>query len=162
MLKRNDISSNIGCRVDHKGPCCSVGNQADNDKYVTRKQLRSKFKVGSWKVRKLKELGKLITICHEMHRNTIIILGVSATNWSKSGSFKTPNNKLVIFSRKDEGSGYSQGVSVIASKESRRALLSNSPTSDRELKVRFQGIPCDISIIQCYAPTGNASNEEME
>ena len=162
MIKRSDISCHIGRRVDHQGPRCPVGNQAGNEKYVTGKQLRSKFRIGTWNVRKLKELGKLNTICREMDRNNIEILGVSETNWSNNGSFKTQDNKLVIFSGKDEGSGYSHGVAVIVSKETSRALLGYSPISDRVLKVRFQGKPHNISIIQCYAPTGNASDEEME
>ena len=120
--------------MDHQGPRCPVGNQAGNEKYVTGKPLRSKFRIGTWNVRKLKELGKLNTICREMDRNNIEILG----------------------------SGYSHGVAVIVSKETSRALLGYSPISDRVLKVRFQGKPHNISIIQCYAPTGNASDEEME
>ena len=162
MIKRNDISCHNGRRVDHQGPRCSVGNQADNE-HVTGKQLRSKFRIRTWNVRKLKELGKRNTICHEMDRNNIEILGVSeTTNWSNSGSFNTQDNKLVKFSGKDEGSGYSQGVAVILSKESRRALLGYSPISDRVLKDRFQGKPHNISFIQCYAPTSNAKDEEME
>ena len=90
------------------------------------------------------------------------ILGVSETNWSNSGNFNTQDNKLVMFSGKDEGSGYSQGVAVIVSKEPRRALLGYSPISDRVLKVRFQGKPQNISFIQCYAPKSNAKDEEME
>ena len=109
MIKRNNISCHISRRVDHQGPRYSVGYQADNDKHVTGKQLRSKFRIGTWNVRKLKELGKLNIICHEMDRNNIEVLGVSETNWSTSGSFNTQDNKLVMFSRKDEGSGYSQG-----------------------------------------------------
>ena len=54
---------------------------------------------------------------------------------------------MVIFSGKDEGSGYSHGVAVIVSKETSRALLGYSPISDRVLKVRFQGKPHNISII---------------
>ena len=96
-----------------------------------------------------------------MGRNNIEIHGVSETNWSNNGSCKTQNNKLIMFSGKDEGSGYSQGVAVIVPKESRRSLLGYSLISDRVLKVGFQGKPHNISIIQCYAPTGNATGEEM-
>ena len=63
--------------MDHQGPHCPVGNQAGNEKYVTGQQLRRKFRIGTWNVRKLKELGKLNTICREMDRNNIEILGVS-------------------------------------------------------------------------------------
>ena len=74
---------------------CSVNHQADNGKYATGEQtlkqldLRSNQKIGTWNVRKLKEVGKLQTICREMDRNSIEILGMSETNWNGSGSFKT-------------------------------------------------------------------------
>ena len=110
MMKRNDISCHIGRHVDHQGPRCPVGNLAGNEKYVTGKQLGSEFRIGTWNVRKLKALGKLITIYHEMDRNGIDILGVSETNWNKNGIFKTQDNNLVIFSGKDDGSVYHQGL----------------------------------------------------
>ncbi|XP_063590543.1 craniofacial development protein 2-like [Penaeus indicus] len=40
----------------------------------------SKTRIGTWNVRKLKELGKFNTICNEMDRNNIAVLGVSETN----------------------------------------------------------------------------------
>ena len=79
-----------------------------------------------------------------------------------SGSFNSQDKKLVIFFGKDDGNGYSQRVAVIVSKETSRALLGYSPISDRVLKLRFHWKPHNISIFQCYALTGNASDEEME
>ena len=48
-----------------------------------------------------------------MDRSSIDLLCVSETNWGNSGGFKTQDNKLVIFSGKDEGSDYHQRVAVI-------------------------------------------------
>ena len=48
------------------------------------------------------------------------------------------------------------------SKETSTSLLRCSPISDRLLKPRLQGKPYNISIIQSYAPTSTASDEEME
>ena len=40
-----------------------------------------------WTVRKMKESGKLHTICDEMDRIKLEILGISKTNWTNRGCF---------------------------------------------------------------------------
>ncbi|MCT5353384.1 endonuclease/exonuclease/phosphatase family protein [Pseudomonas aeruginosa] len=106
-------------------------------------------------------MGKLHTVCNEMDRYNIQILGISETNWKSNGSFKTKENKTVLFSGKEEGN-YSHGVAMILTKKTANALIGYSPINDRILKVRIQAKPHNISIIQCYAPTNIASDEEME
>ena len=82
-----------------------MGNQVGNVKYATAKQLRTRFSIGAWNVRKAKEIGKLHTICDEMDRNKLETLGITETNWTDRGSFRTHGNKIVIYSGKDEGHG---------------------------------------------------------
>ena len=110
----------------------------------------------------MKENGKLHTICDEMDRNKLEILGISETNWSDRCSFRTHKNNTVIYSGKDEGHGYSNGVAVILSRKSAKSLIGYNPISDRILKVRIRAKPYNISLIQCYARTVTASDEEME
>ena len=57
---------------------------------------------------------------------------------------------------------YSNGVAAILSKESAKSLIGYIPISDRILKVRIRAKPYNIRLIQCYAPTVTASDEEME
>ena len=127
-LKRS--SYHIARRVGQHGAHCSVGDQAYNDKQVTERtrkylQLRNKFNIDIWNVRKPKELGKLNIICKEMSNYKIQILGLSETNWNGSGSFNTAGgNQLVIFSGKEES--YSHGVAVILGKEAAKALIGYS------------------------------------
>ena len=76
-IKKSQNSYHVASRVGYQGARCPVGNQAGNDKYTTGKytmNLRSRFRIGTWNVRKLKELGKLDTICNEMDRHNIEIL----------------------------------------------------------------------------------------
>jgi len=162
MTDMNKIPYHIGRRVGYQGPRCPVGNQAGNVKYATGKQLRTRFSIGAWNVRKMKESGKLHTICDEMDRIKLEILGISETNWTKRGSFRTHENKTVIYSGKDEGHGYSNGVAVILSKESAKSLIGYNPISDRILQIRIRAKPYYLSVIQCYASTVTASDEEME
>jgi len=46
----------------------------------------------------VKQAGKLGTICRQLDRNNIQILGISESNWNDSGSFTTIDNNLVIYS----------------------------------------------------------------
>ena len=97
---------------------------ATGNKYISVKRvvnLRSGLRIGTWNVRKMKQPGKLGTVCRELDRNTIQILGISETNWNESGSFTTIDSNLVIYSGKS--SGYSQGVAVILAKEIKDALI---------------------------------------
>ena len=91
--------------MGYQGPHCPVGNQAGNVKYATGKHLRTRFSIGAWNVRKMKESGKLHTTCDEMDRIKLEILGISETNCTNRGSFRTHENKTVIYSGKDEGHG---------------------------------------------------------
>ena len=86
MEVENIVSSyHIARRVGQQGARCSVGNQADNDKQASGRkhlQLRKVLKMGTWNVRKVKKLGKLTTVCMEMDRYGIKILGICETNWN--------------------------------------------------------------------------------
>ena len=165
---KNDSSYHIARRVGYQGARCSVGNQADNVKHASGRQrkqrkhvqLRNTLKIGTWNVRKIKEMGKLHTVCNEMDRCNIQILGISETNWNGNGSFKTEENKTILYSGKGKGN-YSHGVAVIFTKKTAHALIGYSPVNDRVLKVRIQARPHNFSFIQCYAPTNRASDEEM-
>ena len=55
-----------------------------------------------------------------------------------------------------------KGLLQLCQKTPEEKLLGYSPSSDRVLKLRLQGRPHSISIMQCYMPTGNASDEGME
>ena len=73
----NKISYHISRRVGYQGPRCPVGTRAGNVKYATGKQLRTRFNIGAWNVRKMKENGKLHTPCDGMDRNKLEILGIA-------------------------------------------------------------------------------------
>ena len=44
----------------------------------------------------------------------------------------------------------------------RNAVLGCSLKNDRMISVRLQGKPCNITVIQVYAPTSNAEENEVE
>ena len=127
--------------MGHQGTRLSEGNQAEGDKYATERnllglQLRKQLNIGTWNVRKLKECGKFNTVCKEMKRCTIQILGISEINWNDQGSFRAQGGELVLFSGVEET--YSHGVAILLNKEIQHALIGYSPINDRIIKVRLQ------------------------
>ena len=154
----------IARRVGQQGARHPVSNEASGEKCATGRKpvkLRNLLKLGTWNARKMKQPGKLKTVCNEMERYDTQILGISETNWNGQGSFQT-EDKLVLFSGKEEG--YSHGVACILDQQTSRALIGYSPINDRIMKadvVRLQAKPHNISILHCYAPTSAADDAEM-
>ena len=54
------------------------------------------------------------------------------------------------------------GVAIIVNKRVKNAVLGCSLKNDRMISVRLQGKPCNITVIQVYAPTSNAEEAEVE
>ena len=67
---------------------------------------------------------------------------------------------MVIYYGKEEK--YSNGVAAILGKEASNSLIGYIPITDRVYKFRIQAKPHNNSILQCYAPTSAASDEEIE
>ena len=54
------------------------------------------------------------------------------------------------------------GVTIIDNKRVQNAVPGCSLKSDRMISVPFQGKPFNITVIQVYAPTSNAEEDEVE
>ena len=54
------------------------------------------------------------------------------------------------------------GAAIMVNKRVRSAVLGCNLKNDRMISVCFQGKPFSITVIQAYAPTGNAEEAEVE
>ena len=54
------------------------------------------------------------------------------------------------------------GVTIMVNKRVRNAVLGCNLINDRMISVRFQGKPFNVTVIQVYAPTHNAEEDEVE
>ena len=54
------------------------------------------------------------------------------------------------------------GVAIIVNKRVRNAVLGCNLKNNRMISVRFQGKPFNITVIQVYASTSNAEEDEVE
>jgi len=86
-----------------------------------------------------------------MNRLKINLLGLSEVRWKHAGSFKT-DDFTMLYSGGDQ---HERGVGVLLNKETSKVIKGFWAISDRIILVKLQGKPCDISIIQCYAPTSD-------
>ena len=165
-MKQNliDIPYRIACHAGYQGARRPVSNQAGDDKQATGRNrkldLRKEYKFGTWNVRKMKETGKLNTICNVMRCNDVHILGLSETIWNGNGRFETISKHAVILAGKENG--YSHGVSFILTNEIAGAVIGYNPFNDRIISVRINARPHNISIIQFYAPTSASTEEEIQ
>ena len=53
-------------------------------------------------------------------------------------------------------------VAIIVNKRVENAVLGCDLKNDKMISVRFQGKPINVTVIQIYAPTGNAKEAEIE
>ena len=94
-----------------------------------------------------------------MARVNVDILGISELKWTGMGEFNSDDHYIY-----DCGQELLKrnGIAFIVSKRDRNAVLGCNLKNDRMISVHFQGKPFNITIIQVYAPTSNAEENEVE
>ena len=103
--------------------------------------------------------GKLEVAKQEMARVNIDILGISEVKWTGMGEFN-PDDHYIYYCGQE--SLRRNGVAITVNIRVRNAVLGCNLKNDRLISVRFQGKPCNITVIQVYAPTSNAEEAEDE
>ena len=103
--------------------------------------------------------GKLDIVKAEMERLNIDILGISELHWIGSGYFNS-DDYMVYYS--GNGNTRCNGVAVIASKKVARAVQCFNAINDRVMSIHLHGKPRSFTILQVYAPTTDAKEEDIE
>ena len=70
--------------------------------------------------------------------------------------------QMTIISTSGQESLRRNGVALIVNKRVQNAVFGCNLTKDRMFFVRFQGKPFSITVIQAYAPTTNAKEDEVQ
>ena len=121
--------------------------------------LKACVKIRQWNVRTMFETGKCTQVIKEMQRYGISILGVSEMRWNSCGKLRVATGETVLYSGMDEGENLERGVGFILSKEAAQCLLEWEPVSERIIRARFNSRWQKVTILQCYAPTNEATEE---
>ena len=103
--------------------------------------------------------GKLEVVKQEMVRVNVNILGISELKWTGMGEFNSDDHYIYYCGQE---SLRRNGVAIIVNKRVRNAVLGCNLKNDRMISVRFQGKPCNITVIQAYAPASNNEEAEVE
>ena len=92
----------------------------------------------------------------QMPRVNINILRITELKWTRMSEFNSDDH--CIYYCGQESLRRHGGVN----KRVRNAVLGCNLRNDRMISLRFQGKPFNITVIQEYAPTGNAEENEVE
>ena len=103
--------------------------------------------------------GKLDVVRQEMARVNVNILGISELKWTGVSEFNSDDH-YIYYCRQE--SLRRNGVAITVNKRVQNAVLGCNLKNDRMISVRFQGKPFYITVIQVYAPTGNAEEAKVE
>ncbi|XP_061196570.1 craniofacial development protein 2-like [Saccostrea echinata] len=123
---------------------------------------KTKLRLGHWNVRKMYEIGKLTqVITSEMRQFNLHVLGVSESRWTGSGKMKTTTGETVLYSGRDDNLHH-EGVAIILRKGVERCLLEWKPINNRLISARLKGKRINTTLIQCYAPTNDSSDEAKD
>ncbi|XP_072015079.1 craniofacial development protein 2-like [Amphiura filiformis] len=116
--------------------------------------------IGTWNGRTLNALGKVEQLDHEMRRYRWSVLGLAEVRWTGIGETTTNDGHTLWYSGEDKR--HERGVGFLVHRDIVRSVLERRPISSRIIILRLPGQPFNISIIQAYAPTSTASDQEMD
>ena len=124
------------------------------------RKLVNHLRIGSWNIRTLNPEGKLDCLAREMERYKLSCLGLSETRMTGKGHMKMEDGAMIIISGTDRKKEF--GVGMILTKDMSHSLLGYNPIDERILTVRLAGKPLNMTLIQVYAPTNQATEQEKE
>ena len=84
--------------------------------------LPQKFKIATWNVRTLNQVGKTVQVTSEMRKYAIDILGVSECRWTGFGQLRTVTGETILYSGRDDAI-YHGGVALLLSKKAAASLI---------------------------------------
>ncbi|PVD22650.1 hypothetical protein C0Q70_15905 [Pomacea canaliculata] len=124
---------------------------------------RAKSRIGTWNIRTLYERGKSAQVAQEMKNHNIKLLGLCETRRNGNSLTRLASGETIIYSgHEDPDHDHTKGFTVLMTPEAARALIAWEPVSPRLMSARFNFKGRKITIIQCYAPTSEAKEEEKE
>ena len=97
----------------------------------------------------------------DVNRTSLVvdILGISELIWTGMGEFNSDYHYIYYCGQESLGRN---GVAIMVNKIVQNAVLGCNLKNDSMISVHFQGKQLNITVIQVYAPTSNAEEDEIE
>ncbi|CAG4924021.1 unnamed protein product [Colias eurytheme] len=122
--------------------------------------LRKEHRFATWNVRGLLQAGKLTIVDREASDHHISILGLSETHMRGQGHFKTASGNTLYFSGSENKSA--NGVGFLLPSHMTKYVMGYNPISDRIISLKINAKPHILNILQIYAPTEKAKEEDID
>ena len=135
----------------------SYVTQVASDRHQATAQ-KLHLRIGTWNVRTLYRAGQLENVVHEMNRAQLDILGLCETRWPGNGRLELENHMMLY----SGGEQHAKGVALIMTKKVGKSVLGCWTVSERVMIVKFKCQPVNINIIQVYATTSDAPDEDIQ
>ena len=103
--------------------------------------------------------GKLEVVKQEMASVNINILGISELKWTGMGEFHSDDHYINYCGQE---SLRRNGIALIVNKRIQNAVFGCNLKNYRMIFVCFQGKTFNVTVIQVYAPTTNATEADVE
>ena len=103
--------------------------------------------------------GKLEVVKQEMARVNIAILGISELKWIGIGEINSDEYYIYYCGKNPLEKN---GVAIIVNERAWNAVLRCNLKNNRMISIHFQGKSSNITVIQVYTPTTNATKDEVE
>ena len=119
---------------------------------------KEQYCIGTWNVRSMNQ-GKLEVVNQEMARVNVDILGISEIRRTGMGEFNSDDHYIYYCGQE---SLRRKRIALIVNKRVQNAVLGCTLKNNRMISVHFQGKTLNITVIQAYAPTTYAEEDEVE
>ena len=159
---RPDRTTNTGDGpgADRSNVRTDDGNQPDSvDNETTSNRLTGTIRCGTWNIRSLRS-ETLCSLTSETARYDIDILGVCEHRLAGQGHFRPDDGGTFVYSGAQKSGR--NGVGFYLSSKVENSMLGYNPISERIMTIRLHAKPANITIVQVYAPTSTASDQDID
>jgi len=117
------------------------------------------MKVGSWNVRTMLQAGKMAEIADELMKYNLDITALQEIRWKGYERIRKPRYILLYSGAETQGE---QGVGFTIKRSMEHSIIGFEPINSRLCKIRIKGKFYNTTVVNVYAPTENAKDEQKE
>ena len=118
-----------------------------------------RMKVESWNVRTMLQVGKMAEIADKLLKYDLDITTLQEIKWKGYRRIRKPRFTLLYSGAEKQGE---QGVGFIIKRSLENSIIDFEPINSRMWKVRIKGKFYNTTIVNIYAPTESANEEQKE